>query len=587
MKDEGGNILPTNTLNVTCERANIMSLDATEEQSRVMIKPGTIYKYESDDSFVATIALDEDGNPVNIMDINPDSTDFLFTNPFLIGINVNPNIVGYYLNTVNSNYSIDYTYVNDNSPVQFISSGIMMERNAIVGQDYYKLTVKLTPSIDGMEYDSNVIPADTEAADYAIRAKYNGRVKSMTYYTDPATNESYIRAMVEYETDVEAERIEYIQASTILGFDQDSKPGYEMKYDVGEEFIANDILAIKMPTDKNNLKVVADIDYSLYTNGYYVPFVIEKFDESNNIYYFSAYLGTTDEIDLESKIIINHGIYNKSNEENTFLPLRMKDFMIEVCVLYNNDGQNQPHKYSAFAGLNEYTYTNSYTTTSDSLGYFVEDLQFIRSTIDYLPGETTENWKVDITEVPMVQATWAIDNSRFISFIDQYKALDNIMQDIHYSLENNFSIDTKFYNTYGKAKFYTVGNTSDYMLNLDNVKIALRFGIKLNVQYNQETFIPNFREYIKNYIENSDSIGTSSQDIFILNMIADAKAAFSEIAYIEYYGFNIYDHMAQKIVGPSIEEYIDSYIPEFINIKTAYTSDGVAYPDINVTILSD
>ena len=125
------------------------------------------------------------------------------------------------------------------------------------------------------------------------------------------------------------------------------------------------------------------------------------------------------------------------------------------------------------------------------------------------------------------------------------------------------------------------------MLNLDNVKIALRFGIKLNVQYNQETFIPNFREYIKDYIENSDSIGTSSQDIFILNMIADAKAAFSEIAYIEYYGFNIYDHMAQKIVGPSIEEYIDSYIPEFINIKTAYTSDGVAYPDINVTILSD
>ena len=393
--------------------------------------------------------------------------------------------------------------------------------------------------------------------------------------------------MVEYETDVEAERIEYIQASTILGFDQDSKPGYEMKYDVGEEFIANDILAIKMPTDKNNLKVVADIDYSLYTNGYYVPFVIEKFDESNNIYYFSAYLGTTDEIDLESKIIINHGIYNKSNEENTFLPLKMKDFMIEVCVLYNNDGQNQPHKYSAFAGLNEYTYTNSYTTTSDSLGYFVEDLQFIRSTIDYLPGDTTENWKVDITEVPMVQATWAIDNSRFISFIDQYKALDSIMQDIHYSLENNFSIDTKFYNTYGKAKFYTVGNTSDYMLNLDNVKIALRFGIKLNVQYNQETFIPNFREYIKNYIENSDSIGTSSQDIFILNMIADTKAAFSEIAYIEYYGFNIYDHMAQKIVGPSIEEYIDSYIPEFINIKTAYTSDGVAYPDINVTILSD
>ena len=161
------------------------------------------------------------------------------------------------------------------------------------------------------------------------------------------------------------------------------------------------------------------------------------------------------------------------------------------------------------------------------------------------------------------------------------------MQDIHYSLENNFSIDTKFYNTYGKAKFYTVGNTSDYMTNLDNVKISMRFGIKLNVQYNQDTFIPKFRAYVKDYIENSDNIGNAAQDIFILNLIADAKSYFSEIAYIEYYGFNIYDHMAQKIVGPSLDEYVDDFIPEFININTAYTVDGVAYPDINVTILSN
>ena len=132
-----------------------------------------------------------------------------------------------------------------------------------------------------------------------------------------------------------------------------------------------------------------------------------------------------------------------------------------------------------------------------------------------------------------------------------------------------------------------IGNTADYMVNLDNVKISMRFGIKLNVQYNQDTFIPKFREYVKNYIENSDSIGSTSQDIFILNLIADAKANFSDIAYIEYYGFNIYNHMAQKIVGPSLEDYIDEFIPEFVNIKTAYTADGVAYPDISVTILQD
>ena len=586
MKDENNNILPTNTLNVTCNRSNLIDITSPDAPNRMMIKPGTVYKYKSADSYDTVMATNADGSRMTIMDIDESNTDFMFTNPFLIGINVNPNIVGYYLNTINSNLAIDYTYVNDNSPIQFISNGIQMERNAIIGNDFYKVTVKLMPSISEMSYEGIIELPDEEASDYTIRAKYNGHVESMDYYTDPDSNKSYIRAMVMYDTEIESEKIQYIQASAILGLDEDSIPGYEMQYNVGETFVANDILGIKMPKDLNKLKVVADFDYALKSNEYYIPFTIEKYDESNNVYYCNAYIGTTDEIDTTGRIIINHGIFNKSNIENTFLPMKMKDFMIEACVLYNNDGQNMPHKYSDFKGLNEFTYTNAYTTSSTNLAYFVEDLQFIRSTIDYLPGSTNKDWIINVSEVPMVQASWAIDTTRFFNFIEDYKTMDGIMQDVYYNLENNFSIDTKFYNTYGKARFYTVGNTVDSMHKLDNVKISMRFGVKMNVQANQETFIPNFREYVKNYIENSDSIGTTSQDIFILNLIADAKQNLNEISYLEYYGFNNYNHMAQKIVGPAIDEFVDEYIPEFVNLKTAYTTDGVAYPDIKVAILS-
>ena len=586
MKDENNNILPTNTLNVTCNRSNLIDITSPDAPNRMMIKPGTVYKYKNADSYDTVMATNADGSRMTIMDIDESNTDFMFTNPFLIGINVNPNIVGYYLNTINSNLAIDYTYVNDNSPIQFISNGIQMERNAIIGNDFYKVTVKLMPSISEMSYEGIIELPDEEASDYTIRAKYNGHVESMDYYTDPDSNKSYIRAMIIYDTEIESEKIQYIQASAILGLGEDSIPGYEMQYNVGETFVANDILGIKMPKDLNKLKVVADFDYALKSNEYYIPFTIEKYDESNNVYYCNAYIGTTDEIDTTGRIIINHGIFNKSNIENTFLPMKMKDFMIEACVLYNNDGQNMPHKYSDFKGLNEFTYTNAYTTSSTNLAYFVEDLQFIRSTIDYLPGSTNKDWIINVSEVPMVQASWAIDTTRFFNFIEDYKAMDGIMQDVYYNLENNFSIDTKFYNTYGKARFYTVGNTVDSMHKLDNVKISMRFGVKMNVQANQETFIPNFREYVKNYIENSDSIGTTSQDIFILNLIADAKQNLNEISYLEYYGFNNYNHMAQKIVGPAIDEYVDEYIPEFVNLKTAYTTDGVAYPDIKVTILS-
>lgn len=595
IKDKASNVLPTNTLNVTAHRSDLIDITDPDKANtnRIMIKPGTIYKYAADDDFNTNIATNADGSVMTILDIDKDSDEFIFTNPFLIGININPNIVGYYMNTVDTTYAIDYTYVNDNSPVQFISSGISISRNAILGEDFYKISLKLTPSISDMEYINNVQLADTEAEDYTIRATNNGHVESILYYTDEDSGKSYIRATIIYDTDDPEAQVQYIQASSTLALnDEESIPGYKMQYNVGESFIKNDILAIKMPKDLNNLKVVADIDYNLYANDYYIPFTIEDFDEANNIYTLAAYLGTTDEIDLNSRITLSHGIYDKTNIENDFIPISMKDFVIEACVLYNNDGQNQIHKYSDFAGLNQYTYTNSYTINNENLAYFVEDLQFIRSTIDYYPlDESTtsvsqDDWKIFITEVPMIQATWAIESDHFTEFIEQYKSLDSIMQDVYYSLENNFSIDTKFYNTYGKARFYTVGNTVDTMEKLDNVKISMNFGISLNVQANSETFIPKFRTYIKEYIEDSESIGTVAQDIFILNMIADAKNYFSEISYIEYYGFNIYDHMAQKIIGPSLDDYVDDYIPEFVNFKTAYTSDGVEYPDIQVIILT-
>lgn len=588
VKDTAGNILPTNTLNVTCTRSDLIDIDdpETANTNRIMIKPGTIYKYKENDDSNTVIAMSDSNEILSVLDISENDTEFMFTNPFLIGINVNPNIVGYYMNTVNNTYAIDYTYVNDNSPVQFISSGITIERNAMLGTDYYKVSLKLTPSINDMEYSQNVTLPDETAEDYIIRAKYNGTVESIKYYTDEDTKKSYIRATLKYDTDNSDNQYEYIQVSSTLAINDASIPGYKLKYSVGDTFIANDILATKMPTDLNNLKVVADIGYNLYTNDYYVPFTIEEFNADDNIYTLCAYLGTTDEIDLSSRIILNHGVFDKENNENTFIPLPMKDFVIEACVLYNNDGQNSVHKFSQFAGLNQYTYTNSYTINNENLAYFVEDLQFIRSTIDYYPGDTDNNWKIVITEVPMIQATWAINGDHFASFIDQYKSLDSVMQDVYYNLENNFSIDTKFYNTYGKARFYSVGNSIDSMQKLDNVKISMKFGIKMNVQANQETFIPNFRTYVKEYIENSDSIGTTAQDIFIFNLISDAKANFSEISYIEYYGFNIYDHMAQKIIGPTMDDYVDDYIPEFINIKTTYSIDGVEYPDIQVLILN-
>lgn len=581
IKDSGGNVIPTNTLDVEIIKSSITDIE--ESENRIMIKPGTIFTYK-DASYKAEIMEDADGNAVNLLDIDSNSNAYMFTNPFLIGINIDPNVVGYYMNTVNSTHAVSYTYVNDDSPIQFITSNFKVYRNAMLRQNYYKFSIKLSPATDIDQTRIVTLPDET-AEDYQIRAKYNGTVRSMKYVFDEALDRGYVQATIEYDTDDTDEKVVAIQASSTVALDGESTPGYTMLFNVGESFIANDIIATKMPTDLGVLRAIADINSMLQMNGYQIPFVIEGYDSTLQAYELNAYLATDDYIDLEGQIVLTHGVFDSSGVENTFLPIKMKDLTVEVNVLYDNDGSNLAHKYSTFSGYNNFTMTNTYETDPDELVYFIEDLSYIRSVIDYLPGRSDSNYIITISEMPVVQATWAIDADHLEAFIQQYHSLDLLLQDVYVDLENNFTIDTKLYNAYGKSQFYTVGNNSEDLQSLDNVMISMRFGVKLSTNYNAEDFISRFRTYVKEYIEDTNNLGTVSQDIYINNLMSELKSEFSEIQYLEYYGFNTYDYMAQKIIGPGLDDYIDGYIPEFVNIATAYDKTGTAYPDITVDIL--
>ena len=50
-------------------------------------------------------------------------------------------------------------------------------------------------------------------------------------------------------------------------------------------------------------------------------------------------------------------------------------------------------------------------------------------------------------------------------------------------------------------------------------------------------------------------------------------------------GFNSYDYMAQRIVGPDLEEYFEDFIPEFLNLEIITDVNGTKHPNITVDIL--
>lgn len=579
LKDSNDDVAPTNTLDATISRSSVMELSSNA--NRVMIKPGTLFEYVDPES-----ASDYTIRPVvgsTILD-ELDPKKFYFTNPFLIGANINPNILGYYLNSIDKTYSIEYSYVNDETENQFILKNIQLKRNAIMGSNYYTIIAQMMPASTDLDGTTIIAPTDRTAAANMIRAKADGKVISSEYvYSDDCGK---IITTVRYNDNTTEEILS--SNYCILNADGESFDyfvGNEMQFDVGSTFLEGDILAFKKDTDLGKLRLSVDLGGYLYVNNLYLPLIGESYDPATNSFTFVGYVATDDMVDLNSQIVLTHGLIRDLGHEDDNIAVPMNGLSAELNAFYRNDDTNKTHKYSEFLYMKGYTLTNTYVTSPDATLDFIKEISFIRSVLDYTEGDSAENYNLSLDEVPVLQANWVKEAGNYTYFVNKIFAIYDKMQLAYRALENNFSIDMKFYNTYGRSKFYQVGISSD-IVRLNNVNCNFRFGVYLTTSANIENFASKFRAYIKTYIESIANATTAGQNIYILNMIADVQKEFPEIGYMEYYGFNIYDHMAQKIIAPDFNEYQDKYIPEFINIKNAVAPNGTIYPDIEVVILT-
>lgn len=571
LKDNLNNTIPSNTLNLDFLKSDIM--DVNDSISKIIIKPGQIFKYKSDTSF--DIEYEKVKKLLEIKDNN----EPYFTNPFLIAININPNLVGYYLNSINTTKSIQYTYVNDKSSTQFISSSLSVKRNAMNGGNYYELSINLLPATADFDFTTVCKVNDSSDVNNIIIAEQNGKVIAKTCQYDTTKKYGYVEVVYEYDDN----STHKIQASSAIKEDGTRLTGYDVKYDIGDKFIVGDILATKLDDDLGQLTIVGDFENQLFENNMYIPFVIEKFLPEGGLL-FKAYLSTDDKFDSSNNIPILHGIYNKDGTENENVAVPMRDIVFNLSTLYNIIGNNMPHRYTEYTNLSKFTLTNTYETDPNDKIHFITPYTFTRSVVDYVPTSKPNDLSMHITEIPVLQAWWCADENNYKYFINKISSINDILLDAYQSLENGYSIDMKFYNTFGKSRFYTVGDQYSTK-RLDQVKCKLKFGINILPTVNANNFIEKFRTEVKSYIENTDNITTAGQNIYIMNLISHLKETFNELVYLEYYGLNVFGKEAQKIIGPKLDEFHKDFIPEFINIGIIYDANNAIIPDIEVIIV--
>lgn len=793
MKDAESNIVPTNTLDVKLDPLKVKEdFDIySDVVNRYLIKPGAIFEYEessgpnnyniirrkdlslTDDisnydkgiwvcnkcgyiyedpskSFYELVKRCECGATASNAYVCPSCgatidqfslKRFLFTNPYLISVSTDNFMAGYFLNSIQDYHSLAYTNVNDDSIVQFIAKTFKIERNAIAGENFYRFSFNLSPSIS-LDVDTIYKERDNKKV-----AKYNGKIISVKhngtavyakimYTSDDVLEEipenevydtvqvsSYIEKVNDYRyicpkcgkqyteseyaslsledengnplfcfscnEDDRAELNDYVR--TFVDFDY--HPGYNMKFNCGDSFTKNDVIALAKPKDLGRIRTIMDLNKIMSSNAKrYVPFTIEGVTSTDQNIYFecAAYLTTDDAIDSSNIMSIETGfaLQDGSSGINQSLSIPINNLTMKIMAFYEyredddiGESTNPAHSYSNFQYVQGRTYTNTYELQENDTITLIKSLDFARGFLDVIarapdikpvnpdipddidhyphcpaekdenpdqtdlayphvylrsinherfltneiendsiphkyltvlvnpidpnPGPTPEpekpvpgdpsdptygsNFLFYLRNCPVISANWVKSKNNEKYFIEHLTQHYEEIEKIYSSLENAFAIDMKFYNTYGKSKFYKIGSNISLSV-LDTVNCTLSFGVSLNFPASAEVFRNNFKNFVKEYIESVDNLTDNGIDIYIMNLISEAKAKFDEIHYIEYYGMNYqYDQSAQRITIMSDEDILktvkaDSFVPEFLNVMLTRTNNTVM-PDISITIL--
>ena len=439
-------------------------------------------------------------------DLDKYEDDFLYANPFLTVMSSSPVNVGLYLNSVQDDLMLDANEVNGNSFVQFMTSGLSITRNAMAGEMDYELKI-------------NVVPTTvTMIGDCITEIKQDMRV--------PEDAKRFVNPVD------------------------------------GKEYIDNELIKVILCLEDKTVETC------------FIEFELYAFDKAAQQFRFRAKITTDDYISTNSKLKLINSVCDLDKNvvyPEKFVPCKDVIGNIYTFFKYTDGTTNEPHKFSPKGIAEGYSFTNKYTTTSEPIN-FVIPLDSINAYMKYnryIKDDGTMDYNFKVCSVPMVKANYIKDTARFKEFLDIFTGINQYLNDEIDMLTNNFDIDIKFFNSYGKSKNYVVGENDK----LDKVNIKLKLEIKPYYTTDTETLIADVKEFILDYVRGEfDTTGNNS--IYISNLIRKLEVHFADkLEYIIYRGINDYDLSVQKLEPDVNDDNIGSfyssmedYVPEYINI---------------------
>lgn len=483
LKDDTDEIYSTNTL-----KLQLKPSDFDEEliqSDTYVLKPGHVFKYKSD-----ILDMVEPVKGVTLSNYQSiTGEEFLYSNPFLIYLSKSPAGLGFYLTTFENKHLVDYSYVNNNSIIQFICNSVTISRDGVTGSNKYKISVTVSPTTD---LDNPMVIEDR----------------------DPVTN-----AVI----------------STVI----------------------NDTITVRLiVTDNDDQSSICYLDMK-----------IESWDLANDAYTFSCEIETDDYILSNNRFRVLNMYDSSTNELNAQQIIPMTD-----CVLKIETG------YKYIDNPNVVVHTNTYTTESDPVT-FIRPIKMMRSASKYVcngDGEVLADgtvvggtYDILIDSIPLVKASTLATIDIYKKFYNTISTQYSYIENIIYLITNNYAVDIKLYNTYGRSKNFYIDTDENTKID----KVNIRIGFKVHPQFGTDTLEleRDIKIFIKEYIENINNSGTNT--FYISNLITELENTFSSIEYLKFTGINQYNTDVQAIINKTTnldtltkEERIN-YVPEYLTVS--------------------
>lgn len=473
LKDRNNELIHSNTLNL---ELNLEDIGSAPDEKTAVIKPGTIMKYR--EGSIDTVEITQQ--------MGRSEEDFRFVNPFLINIITEPSTsVGFYLNSINQKFPLNYQFINDECPVQCICNNVEITRDALHGDDFYELSIDLL-NTSGME-------------------------------------------------------------------------PYPVFHDNGEW---TENLKVKcIFKDQESSKDLCYIDFQFIT-----------YDAEASVMTFKAKLNTDDVLTLNNRLRVT-GVKDIITGKTSTKMIGFSDIVIDICVFYKSN-EIENHKYSNLEDLNQYKISNIYSSIDHPVS-LVYSFDIIRSQLSYLADSDKS---IKLRFLPLFSAYDMIDKDKFDDTIDRLRNQYNFLTSVLKLLENNYSIDMKFYNTYGRAKIFTV---DDGTL-LDRVNCAIRFDLFLLPGSDESQVLNNVRAFISEYFENLNLSVDNS--VKISNLIQEIENTFIDVDYLKFVCINEYDSNIQVLrnILPANtttmdKEQLKEYVPEYVTARDSRIDLRILY----------